>query len=194
MMYLKLIAIAATATFLSACHDGHYHAEATYHYDDDYYYEDTHVVYYEPSYNDDPVLVGFELIDTYNTNSEFEPDETLFINPYINNGYFDVYWDIFSDYDYFVELRFNTEATTVGSRLITSELCGPGLYCEDHQYQYCEYTSDFYIECESGSGAYDMEYIGDMITQIPQSGYLIVQTCDSSLFYCESQIRHVVME
>lgn len=191
MMYFKLIAIAAIAALLSACHDGHYHAEATYYYDDyhydDYYYDDHH-------HSDKPVLTTFEMVDTYNTNSEFEPDETLYISPYINSGYFDIYWNIFSDYDYFVEFRFNTDATTVGSRLITSEWCGPGLDCDDHQYQYCEYTSDFYLECESGSGLFQMEYIGDMIHQIPQSAYFIVQVCDTSFFYCESQIRHVVME
>ncbi len=200
MMYTKLIAIAATATLLSACHDGHYHAEASYHYDDhhydDYYYEEYYYeeTYYESSYNDSPVLSTFEIVDTYNTNSEFEPEETLYISPYINSGYFDIYWNIFSDYDYFVEFRFNTEATTVGSRLISSEWCGPGLDCENHQYQYCEYTSDFYLECESGSGSFQMEYIGDMIQEIPQSAYFIVQACDTSFFYCESQIRHVVME
>ena len=153
------------------------------------YYDDDH--YDAP--DDEPTLYEFHIIDTYGVNTEFDSDE-LAISPYINAGEFEVFWDVYSDGDYFAEVRFNTQPTTDRSRLISSEYCGPGLYCNTHQYQFCDYNTNFYLRCESSDGEVQSEYIGDLITTLPQQGFLILQVCDVNFFSCEYDVLPVVME
>lgn len=174
------LTIILLTTGLSAC------GGAGYHYSDDGSHHD--------GYIDPPYLTDFHIIDTYGINTEFEPGLELALSPYANLGEFEVYWNIVSDEDYFVELRFNDVPSTSGSRLISSDLCGPGLYCDNHQYQYCDYSSDFYIDCENASGDWQGDYIGDWVHSIPQYAYLVLQVCDTSFFYCESEIREIVVE
>ncbi len=135
----------------------------------------------------------FHVIDTYGTNTEFDNID-LALSPFINAGEFEVFWDVRSDYDYFVELRFNDRPTTDGSRLISSELCGPYFYCDDHQYQFCDYTSGLTLECETSSGDFQYDYIGDLLYTIPQDAYLILQVCDTRFYYCEYDVLPVSME
>lgn len=155
--------------------------------------EDSHGHRDDPSPPADVRLGQFDVIDTYGTNSEFESAD-LALSPYINFGEFEVFWNAFSDYDYFIELRFNTEPSTSGSRLISSELCSPFFYCYDHQYQFCDYTAGLDIVCESSSGDIQSAYIGDMLPNIPQEGYLILQVCDTGFFQCEYESLFVSME
>lgn len=143
--------------------------------------------------DDEPTLYQFHIIDTYGVNTEFDSDE-LAISPYVNHGEFEIFWDVFSDGDYFTEIRFNTEPTTDRSRLISSEYCGPGLYCNTHQYQFCDYRSNFFLSCETSDNERQSEYIGDLVTTIPQEVFLIFQVCDVNFFYCEYDVLPVVME
>ncbi len=166
----------STVLFVSGCH------------------EDSHGHRNNDSYPIADVLLDqFDIIDTYGINSEFD-GTPLALSPYINFGEFEVFWNAYSDYDYFIELRFNTEPTTSGSRLISSELCGPFFYCYDHQYQYCDYTSGLDIVCETSSGDLQSAYIGDMLPNFPQDGFLILQVCDTSFYQCEYQSHFVSME
>lgn len=143
--------------------------------------------------DDEPALYEFHLVDTYGVNTEFDNDE-LALSPYVNGGEFEVFWDVGSDSDYFVEIRFNTEPTTDRSRLISSEFCGPGLYCDSHQYQFCDYTSGFDIRCETSDGELQNEYIGDLLSVVPQEAFIIFQVCDTNFFYCEYDVLPVIME
>lgn len=180
---IRLLLIVLTSVLLtaglSAC------GGTTYHYSDEGS---------DHGHIDPPYLTDFHIVDTYGTNTEFEPGLELALSPYANLGEFEVYWNVVGDEDYFVELRFNDVPSTSGSRLISSDLCGPGLYCHSHQYQYCDYSSDFYIDCENASGDWQGDYIGDWVHSIPQYAYLVLQVCDTSFFYCESEIREVVVE
>jgi len=175
--YRNYFIVAFVALTISAC-GGTTYIE---HHDDHHYVET-------------PSLYQFHVIDTYGTNTEFDAPIELALSPYVNSGHFEAYWDLASEGDYFTELRINDIPSTDGSRLITSDMCGPYYPCHDNQYQFCEYTADFDISCETPSGDFQREYVGDMIDDIPDDLYLIFQVCDSSFFYCEYETRRVSME
>lgn len=161
------------------------------HYDDYYHDNGDH---HAGNTVDTPILHQFHMIDTYGTNSEFDPVTHLAVSPFINAGQFEIFWDTQSTFDYFVEVRINDAPTTDRSRLISSNLCGPDYYCHDHQYQFCDYSSGFDIFCEASDGSLQSEYIGDLIETIPQDLYFILQVCDTGFYYCEYETRAVSVE
>lgn len=173
---LKALTIVLSAALLSACG-----AEGDYNDHDDHR-------------EDPPALNQFHIIDTYSTNSEFDTNTDLAISPIINAGEFEVFWQVNSDVDYYVEFRINDRATPDGSRLISSELCGPFSFCHNNQYQFCDYSNSLDISCESSSNRQQTTYIGDFLPNIPQDAYFILQVCDSAFFYCEYEARHVSIE
>ncbi|VUD56440.1 hypothetical protein TDB9533_02095 [Thalassocella blandensis] len=140
-----------------------------------------------------PQLYMANMVDTYAVNSEFD-NEHLALSPYVNFGEFEVFWDMRSEGDFFVELRVNDIDQSTGSRLITSDWCSPYSDCYHQQYQYCDYSSDFYLTCDTPSDTVQEEYIGDLVKTLPQDLYFIVQVCDTSFIYCEYQSFPVLME
>ena len=154
---------------------------------DDCYDEPTHPASYPPT------LYSVDMVDTYYTNSEYD-DEHLALSPYVNFGEFEVFWDMVSRGDFFVEMKVNTRSDAVGSRVITSDWCSPWSDCYSYQYQYCEYSTDFYLSCETPSGSVQAEYIGDMLHTLPQDLYFILEVCDTSFIYCEYQSFPVLMQ
>ncbi len=161
---------------LTAC-DDEYHD----HHDSGHYYE-------EP-----PRLYSANMVDTYYTNSEFEYTH-LAVSPYINDGEFEIFWDMHSEGEFFTEIRVNNINSTVGSLLVSSDWCSAYSDCYDHQYQYCEYSSDFYVFCETPAGSLQAAYVGDLIAEIPQDLYFIVQVCDTSYMHCEYETMPVSMQ
>ena len=143
---------------------------------------------------DDPELRQVDIIDTYGTNSEFEGVSSLAISPYINNGEFEVFWDILSNDDYYVDVRINTVPALAGSQLIFSDYCDSDYSCYDHQYLYCQYHSDFDVVCENYLGDVQVDNITGMIDTIPQRLFLIVDTCDGYGENCTYQTIPVLFE
>ncbi|MFL0810926.1 MAG: hypothetical protein K6L76_10975 [Agarilytica sp.] len=179
-----------TGTVLAACGEaGYYYEEEIVYYEDDYAHEHEEVHHLDP-----PALYQFHAIDTYETSSEFDTETDLAISPYVNHGEFELYWETHSYDDYFVEFMFNTRPSPIGAEVVTSEWCGPYEYCNNHQYQFCEYTPNLYLSCETPYGDYQSVYIGDRLATIPEDGYFILQVCDSTLFYCEYQALPVSVE
>ncbi|MGH1486646.1 MAG: hypothetical protein ACRBCI_10540 [Cellvibrionaceae bacterium] len=142
------------------------------------------------SYSDsepDPNFRQFDVIDTYGNNSEFDPLASLAISPFINDGEFDLFWHIDSDYDYYADFRINDRPTLAGSQLVFSEYCNSDFPCHNNQFLYCEYQSDFDVICENSNGDIQVANIGDQIDTIPQTLYLILDVCDGYGFNCEYQ-------
>ncbi len=175
----KLTLALLLITLLSAC-GGEYHSEH------EHYRDPVYVDYY-------PTLYSFDMIDTYGTHSAYE-DIHLALSPYVNGGLFEVEWDVNYSDDYYIDLRINDINSIHGSRVITSEYCDPIFPCDRDQYQFCEYTPDFYVGCENSVGNYQEDYIGDMIHSIPQDLYFVLQVCDSQRFHCEYETLPVSME
>ena len=144
----------------------------------------------------DPDLRQFDVIDTYGYNSEFDPLSSLAISPFINDGEFDVFWDIRSNYDYYVDFRINSTPTLSGSQLVFADYCNSDFSCHSNQflYCYCEYQSDFDIICENSEGDIQAANIDHHINTIPQTLYLILDTCNGYGLDCQYQTIPIVFE
>lgn len=153
--------------------------------------EDCYDCYSEPEPG--PELYAFEMVDTYATNSEFE-SEPLAISPYVNGGEFEVFWDLWSRGDYIVSLYVNSTNSHFGSVEVSTDWCSYSSQCHDYQYQYCHYSSDFYLGCEISSGGIHEAYIGDLISFVPQTLYFILEACDPEGYSCQSYSLPVRME
>lgn len=164
------------------------------------YVEDTHD-HYEPEPHDDdddlylPWLLAFNVVDSFGYSTEDSQSYIPELDPYIDDGFFEVEWDVDAVHDYIVEYRINDIPDVAGSRLIDAELCGWGLACDATGYQFCQYNPDFTISCDVITPAYpdldSMRYpldISDMVYDIPETLYLVLQICDTRSSYCEFEV------
>ncbi len=143
-----------------------------------------------------PELEAFHIVDSYLTNSEFEPATALKISPYIDNGEFELFWEVRPDTIYRAELFINTRPNPEHAISITSSWCGPGHNCRNFSYQYCEYKSNLRLQCaapEQSNIIRDVD-ISPLFQSIPEELYLTLEVCDRELFYCEYQSRAVTFE
>ena len=181
---LILMVTCLSGLFLSGCNVEHTHT--------DHYYEETevHTNYLEPV-----ALNEFGITDSYGFDSILDPLTALYISPYRNFGFFDLYWDLTASERYVVELRVNDIPSTDGSQLVYDEYCGPYSLCHDFQTMSCEYTTDFYLTCSTPSGDTEQSaYIGDQVLALPQRLHLILQVCDEGFVYCEYDTQAVWFE
>jgi len=169
-MRKSLIVNLVVATTLAACNTEHHDG-----YHDDYHDHDDVVVY------DDPEITFFELIDTYGYSSM--GPLTAALNPYEDDGYFQVNWTADTRDDYTVEYRVNDLPELAGSVLIDSERCGYGLGCERDGTQFCQYNADSTMTCDADERR-DRSF-SHKIFALPQSMYFILHVCSMDGGYCE---------
>lgn len=160
------------------------------------YIEDTHY-HQEPANTHSgtsylPWLNSFNVVDSYGNSTENSGSYVPEFDPYIDDGFFEVYWDVDAVRDYIVEYRINDIPDVLGSRLIDAELCGWGLACDETGYQFCQYNPDFTVSCDVVTPAYtDVNSIAypldfsDMVYDLPETLYLVIQICDTQSNYCE---------
>lgn len=191
MKIYTVITTALIALGLSACHsDGYEH-------DDTYYEDDYHATSHPVSHVDaSPELTGFYITDTYERSSEFEPNRALAFSPYVNNGHFEINWEVTSYHEYRVELIINDRPQLDNGVILSSSWCGRGEDCGNYSYQSCYYSSDFTIACErpeshSPAGTHD---ISPLMDRVPDELYLMLEICDDALFYCEYQTQRITLE
>lgn len=178
-MHIRLILIATFSIFtLAACHEGGY-------YDDQ-----VHVS--SPL----PELTSFAIIDSYNTHSDLEPNTQTALSPYIDDGYFELEWDVAPNVSHRVELMINDRPAPEGGITLSSEWCGPFEDCENNSYQYCFYNPDLSIECAlpESNTPFIRRDIASMISGLPQAVYFVLEVCDEDLSYCEFRTERVVLE
>lgn len=96
--------------------------------------------------------------------------------------------------DYTIELRINDRPDFTGSRLISSDYCGPGLECDREGIQFCDYFADFSLSCAPPSAAAPRVYFDDMVVALPETLFLLLDLCDTRSEHCEFRIREVVFE
>lgn len=149
-------------------------------------------------YYDDlpPELVSFNVVDSYRTNSEVEPRAELRLSPFLDNGEFELLWEVQPNVRYRAELLINDRPSLQGAISISTSWCGPGQDCGNFSYQYCDYKSDLRLECaapEAISFAREVD-IAPLFGEIPDTLHLILEVCDDELFYCEIRSRAIVFE
>lgn len=167
----------------------------------DVYVEDDHHHDHEPEPEDFyPWLLAYGVVDSYGYSTFDNPDFIPELDPYIDDGYFEVEWEVDAVRDYIVEYRINDVPDVNGSRLIDAELCGVGLSCDEVGYQFCQYTPDFTLACDVSYQAYegvnsslDPLDISDMVFDLPETLYLVVQICDTESSYCEFDAMPVLL-
>ncbi len=144
----------------------------------------------ERNFNPAPSLVGFDIVDSYGVDTccSIKP---LTLDPYIDNGLFDVFWKVNSLYDYRVNIRINSTTDVANSLLVYSDICGAGRACDQGGNVICEYTSDFYLSCNNGRHPTD---IAGLMKRVPQNLYLMLEICDLNSPYCTYQYYPVSMQ
>lgn len=148
-----------------------------------------------------PELEEFHILDSFLVSTEDRDFTETLIDPYTDNGVFDIYWYVDSEYDYIVEYFINDIPSMAGSRFIDAELCGVGLPCDNYEGAgFCQYYTDFSISCAVETPAYsDVDsiaepvYIDDLIVTVPQTLYFILQVCDAETLECEYDYRPMTM-
>lgn len=149
----------------------------------------------ERHYDGGPYLDGFHLVDSFYVNSEFEPYRTLELDPYVDDGLFEVYWYVDSFYNYRATISLNDRPTLRGALVVGTELCGPGRSCDYDGLQQCEYTPDFYVGC--GIDAYEaqanLRSVEELFYSVPENLYMLLEVCDTAGRRCEFRSLPVTM-
>lgn len=169
-----------SSTLLTACHQGSVHVQgsAGVHVNDDYLYEQdfAHIAY-------------FGLIDSYLNDSRYSSHGGLALDPFIDNGQFEVYWNVSSYSDYTVSLFVNDSRNLNGAILIGSDYCGPFESCDSYGMQVCEYGADFYLGCgiDLDDAYYQANSVESLLPRLPETVYLSLEVCPSISGLCEIQ-------
>lgn len=146
-------------------------------------------------YDGGPYLEGFHLVDSYYVNSEVEPRRTLRLDPYLDDGLFEIYWYVDSFHSYRVTVSLNDRPSLRGALIVGSDLCGPGRSCDYDGLLQCEYTPDFYLGC--GIDAFDAEAnlrpVEQLFSSVPEHLYMVLEVCDTAGIRCEFSTLPVVM-
>jgi len=141
-------------------------------------------------YNPAPTLVGFDIVDSYGVDTGYS-SKALAIDPYIDNGLFDVFWRANSLEDYRVNIRIGSTSAISNSLLIYSDICGAGRGCDQGGNVICEYTSDFYLSCNNARHPTD---IASLMNRVPQTLYLMLEICDLDSPSCGYKYYPVSMQ
>lgn len=145
--------------------------------------EERHVHYYSG-----PELYGFNMIDSYDVDTEIDHTTPLALHPYEYEGLFDLSWNVESRRDYFVEVSINDRPVWNDSFVVGSDLCGVGLACASLGAFVCRYTSDFYMGCGQSVDEADFSLISvyELIDDLPQRVFLNLRVCDTAGAGCET--------
>ncbi|HEY7864405.1 MAG TPA: hypothetical protein VIC51_00215 [Psychromonas sp.] len=133
-------------------------------------------------------MYEFGVIDSFGVDSEIYPSEELILDPYIDDGLFEVYWSATAGRYYTFYLSLGSTREIEDSIEVYSEDCGPGKFCGRDGYSICTYTSDFYLSCD-GQG---FEDISELFVEVPERLYLFAEVCDT--FRCNYDYRLVTLE
>jgi hypothetical protein len=144
----------------------------------------------ERVYNPTPIFKSFSVVDSYGVDSSLS-SRPLAINPYQDDGLFDVFWWVTSTQDYQVNLYLNDRDALGGAIRVYSDVCGSNGRCGGDGNAICQYTSDFYMACNDDRKETD---IASLFSQVPQQMFLLLEVCDIDSPFCTLRSLPVVME
>ncbi|UTF61292.1 hypothetical protein [Gilvimarinus sp. DA14] len=132
------------------------------------------------AYHDDPppppppqALTDFVVIDSYGVDSGYSPDAPLAIDPFVNAGVFEVFWQArFSRY-YSFYLSVSETPYIADAVPVYETGCGPGQHCNLDGYALCQYNQDFTLFCENGPVVDMLE----VVYEVPQNVYFFAEVC-----------------
>ncbi len=144
-----------------------------------------------------PELEAFYIVDSYGVDTDLDPFTQPILDPFVDSGLFEVFWEVENDDGYFMELSINDRPFLAGREVISDEYCGPGQECDYFGELFCEYNADFTITCDLPSEDFPGQrpaYFDHLVTSLPQTMYLMLDICDTNSDLCELQIMDVVIE
>lgn len=141
-------------------------------------------------YDPTPTFKSFSIVDSYGVDSAVS-SQPLAINPYQDDGLFDVFWWVGSSENYRINLYLNDRDALGGSILVYTDVCGNTGRCGGDGNAICQYTSDFYMACNDDTKETD---IASLFTRVPQQMYLLMEVCDIDSPFCALRSRPVLME
>ncbi|MCP8899081.1 hypothetical protein [Gilvimarinus xylanilyticus] len=118
-------------------------------------------------------LIDYALIDSYGVDSDYDPGVPLVIDPYVEAGVFEVFWEVRYAEPYRFYLSMGETPYIDDSLRVYERRCGPGRACNLDGYALCQYRTDFTLACENGPWV-DMLPI---IYKVPQDVYLFAEIC-----------------
>ena len=143
----------------------------------------------------EPQLQQFHVVDSYGYSTDDRYVSSSAIDPYVNDGLFEVYWYARSFYDYWVTVSINRYDHLAGGIILSEELCGYDYSCDYDGMQLCEYNSDGTMGC--GADLSEVHYntvsIDPLLHRYPDYLYLNIEICDDSGWSCETLSRPVTL-
>jgi len=140
--------------------------------------------------NPTPVFKSFSIVDSYGVDSA-RSLESLTIDPYKDDGLFDVFWWVNSVENYRINVYLNDRDTLGGSIRVYTDVCGNTGRCGNDGNAICQYTSDFYMACNDDTKETD---ISSLFTRVPQQMYLLMEVCDIDSPLCTLRSLPVLMQ
>ncbi len=184
MSRFALVIFILSSSLLTACHQSGVEvgASAGVYYDYDSGYESGHDHYL-------PQIREFGLVDSYGNDSQYSSHGSLALDPFLDFGIFEVYWDVSSFYNYEVNLYINDRPGLNHAILIGTDSCGPLESCDSIGNQVCQYNPDFYLGCgyDLDDADYFAQSVDVLLSQIPDRAYLSLEVCPAEGGYCEVQ-------
>lgn len=173
MIANKILTIASISVFLSACGGGGSTSVGISH---------TSSSVTSVSSYDEPALLKASVYDSFGDRTTIDSNVSAEIDPYYDNGLFEINWSVDAPRDYYLEVSFGYSLFIDNASIVHSEYCGPQESCDYDGFTICEYTTDLAMRCDSRLGFAD---ISPQIFSLPQSGYLFISACSVDLAYCE---------
>ncbi len=140
--------------------------------------------------NPTPTFKSFSIVDSYGVDSSVS-SQPLAIDPYKDDGLFDVFWWVSSVENYRINLYLNDRDALGGAILVYTDVCGNTGRCGNDGSAICQYTSDFYMACNDDTKETD---IASLFTRVPQQMYLLMEVCDIDSPLCTLRSRPVLMQ
>ncbi len=141
----------------------------------------------EPS-SDEPMLYHYFIVDSFGVSSEFDESVELEIDPFVDDGIFEVYWDVESYRDYRVTLSVNNDDDLLGGAFLSTEVCGPSHSCDYTGLQMCQYFPDYTMGC--GYDLHEAELnrvsVDHLVITEPETLYINIDVCNLDETWCES--------
>lgn len=150
-------------------------------------------VYVDASGPPIPQLEDFHIVDSYGNSTEDNANTETVLNPDLDQGIFEIYWRATSFYDYWVTVAINDRPSMRGSYILSTERCGPDFSCDYDGLQVCTYDADDTMGCGADLTEAENNQVGieDLLFEIPEYLYLILEVCSADGFDCEFISREV---
>lgn len=147
-------------------------------------------------------ITSLEVVDAQGHSTKNLPYTALKINPFYDNGYFEVFWDTNSYDDYHATLYINDYNTLVGAIELEGAYCGPNEVCDNQGFMYCNYNSEGHgfssaydgIQCSGSRYKNSMKNVTELFKRHPTTLYLLLEVCDDYSHDCSIKSQRAIFE